>query len=81
VLVGVDIGTLFSDLGNDPALFTFDGLHPTSAADTLIANAALADFEAAVTPSSSVPEPASVALALLGIGVVVAAKLKTKYRG
>src|SRR5581483_11517091 len=47
-------------------LFSWDGLHPTSDADSLIANLALTDFEAAIQPGTptSVPEPASTALAL-----------------
>lgn len=56
--------------GGDPNdyLFTFDGLHPTTEGDALIADLALTDFEAATMPSgSTVPEPASSGLALLGM--------------
>lgn len=76
VLVGVDIQALFNQIGNDPGIFTFDGLHPTSAADAFIADLALNDFEAAV------PEPASAALALIGFCglLAVAPKLKAKDR-
>lgn len=81
VLVGVNIEALFNSVLNTPDLFTFDGLHPTSAADGLIANLALADFEAATTPTSSVPEPVSAGLALFGIcGVLAAARSKAKRR-
>lgn len=64
-------------------LFTFDGLHPTSEGDSLIADLALTDFEAAVTPApgSSVPEPASVALMSLGIFGLLALRLKAVNRG
>jgi phospholipase/lecithinase/hemolysin len=64
-------------------VFSFDGLHPTSYADQFIADLALTDFEAAITPTgpTTVPEPASAALLLLGAGVIAAAKLKAKYRG
>jgi phospholipase/lecithinase/hemolysin len=81
VLVGVDIETLFNDIGDAPGTFTFDGLHPTSAAHGLIADLAFNDFEAATTPSSNVPEPASVALMLIGVGCALATRLKTKDRG
>jgi phospholipase/lecithinase/hemolysin len=49
-------------------LFSFDGLHPTSAADTVIANLALTDLETALGPTAAVPEPANVALVALGLG-------------
>jgi phospholipase/lecithinase/hemolysin len=64
-------------------LFSFDGLHPTSYADQFIADLALADFEAATTPvGSTVPEPTSSALALLGFSglLVLVQKLKAKDR-
>jgi phospholipase/lecithinase/hemolysin len=65
-------------------LFSFDGLHPTSYADQFVANLALTDFEAAVQPGSgsTVPEPASSALALLGFSglLVLVQKLKAKDR-
>lgn len=84
VLVGVDVASLFSSLGNNPDLFTFDKLHPTSAADGLIANLAFNDFEAALgngtTGGGTVPEPATAALALIGVCAVAASKLKAKYR-
>ncbi|HTW67055.1 MAG TPA: hypothetical protein VME17_20690, partial [Bryobacteraceae bacterium] len=71
--------------GGDPDnyLFTFDGLHPTTAGDALIADLALTDFEAATMPSgSTVPEPTSTALALLGFSglFVVIQKSKAKNR-
>jgi phospholipase/lecithinase/hemolysin len=62
-------------------LFSFDGFHPTSYTDAFIADLAWTDFEAAVTPSTGVPEPASMALMLLGAGVLAAAKLKAKNPG
>jgi len=56
-------------------LFSWDGLHPTSDADSLIAATAFTDFEAAIQPSTSgtVPEPASAAFALLGSGALLVA--------
>lgn len=59
-------------------LFSFDGLHPTSAGDALIADLAYSDFEAAIQPAGggTVPEPVSSALALLGMCGLLAAKLK-----
>lgn len=63
--------------------FSFDGLHPTSYTDQFIADLALTDFEAAVTPtpSSGVPEPANVVLLLLGLGAVVVFRSKAVNRG
>jgi phospholipase/lecithinase/hemolysin len=65
-------------------LFSFDGLHPTSYTDQFIADLALTDFQAAVQPGSgsTVPEPTSAALALLGFSglSVLAQKLKAKNR-
>ena len=69
-------------------LFSFDGLHPTSYADQFIADLALTDFAAAIKPSTgptgptgtTVPEPASAALLLFGVGMIAAAKLKAKNR-
>jgi phospholipase/lecithinase/hemolysin len=61
-------------------LFSFDGLHPTSAGDTLIADLAFDDFEAAVTPTSTVPEPATTALVLLGLGAALIAQQRRAHR-
>lgn len=68
-------------------LFSFDGLHPTSAGDALIAGLAYSDFEA-VQPGNggTVPEPVSGTLALLGLcGCLAAAysanRSKAKNRG
>jgi phospholipase/lecithinase/hemolysin len=57
-------------------LFSWDGLHPTSDADALIADLALTDFEA-------VPEPANAGLVLIGFCglLAVARHLKPKNRG
>lgn len=56
-------------------LFSWDGLHPTSDADALIADLAYTDFEAALQPATSgtVPEPASTLLTMLGLGVLLIA--------
>jgi outer membrane lipase/esterase len=72
---GFNVGSTPPGANPNDYLFTFDGLHPTSAADALIADLALTDLQA-------VPEPAAAALALLGLCAFVAsAKLKAKYRG
>ena len=81
---------LITNTGSEPQgaalngyLFSFDGLHPTSYADQFVADLALADFQAATTPSgSTVPEPATTALAFIGFcGLLAfAPKLKTKDR-
>lgn len=60
--------------------FSFDGLHPTSYADQFIADLAITDFDAAVTPSSGVPEPANIALVLIGLGTLAAFKSKAINR-
>jgi phospholipase/lecithinase/hemolysin len=68
--------------GGDPNnyLFSFDGFHPTSAADMLIANSALTDFEASLTPTNGVPEPTSLPLAVFGLCLILMAVYKTKRR-
>ncbi|HEX4810971.1 MAG TPA: SGNH/GDSL hydrolase family protein [Bryobacteraceae bacterium] len=69
--------------GADPNNYLFwDPLHPTSAADAFIADTALTDFDAAVTPASGVPEPSSAALALFGLGLalIIASSVKLKNR-
>lgn len=60
--------------------FSFDGLHPTSYADQFIADLAWTDFEAAITPSTTTPEPTTAALLLMGAAVFAAARLKAKDR-
>ncbi len=60
--------------------FSFDGLHPTSYADQFIADLALTDFQAAITPSSGVPEPANIALLLIGLGALAAFRSKAINR-
>jgi phospholipase/lecithinase/hemolysin len=58
----------------DPDTFLFwDGQHPTTAADALIADVAFNDFVAA-------PEPASVAFGVLGLLCLVTLKAKTRFR-
>lgn len=67
--------------GADPSDYLFwDGMHPTSAGDALIASLAQSDFEASITPTSGVPEPASLPLALFGLCLVLIAAYKIKPR-
>jgi phospholipase/lecithinase/hemolysin len=88
-VVGVNVQTLFEQILANPAAFGFtnvtdpgqgtanpnshlfwDDEHPTTAADTFVANLAFADL--------SVPEPASIAFAALGLLSLLAWKRRAK---
>ena len=75
---GLNLGATPPGGNPDNYLFSFDGLHPTSAADALIANFALTDFEASITPTNSVPEPTSLPLAFFGACLILVSAYRVK---
>lgn len=78
---GFNVGSTPPGGNPNDYLFSFDGFHPTSAADTLIADEAFTDFEAALPPTTgSTPEPASAGLAIFGLSGVLLAVMR-KHRG